>query len=157
MEKVSDRDRFYMSLALEEAREAAKRDEVPVGAVVVLRGEVISRAHNRREELQSPVAHAEILALEEASRRLRSWRLNGCALYVTLEPCVMCAGAVLQARISRLVFGCLDPRAGAVESLYRICGDARLAPLPELTRAVLEKECAEVLDDFFARLRGKDG
>ena len=149
-------ERLYMQLALEEAARAAEKEEIPVGAVVVCGGTVIARAHNRREELQSPTAHAEILALQESSMALGSWRLNGCTLYVTLEPCIMCVGAILQARISRLVFGCLDPKGGVVESLYRLCEDPRLNHRPVVTRGVMEKECGQILSEFFAHLRAKD-
>ena len=148
-------DTSYMNLALQEAAKAAEKEEIPVGAVVVCKGEVIGRAHNRREELQNPISHAEILALEAASLSLRSWRLHECTLYVTLEPCIMCVGGILQARVSRLVFGCLDPKGGAVESLYRLCEDPRLNHHPAVTRGILERECAGILDEFFSRLRRK--
>lgn len=148
-------DRFYMELALEEASQAAEKDEIPVGALVVCQGKVVGRGHNRREEFQKPTAHAEILALEDASLRLKSWRLHECTLYVTLEPCIMCVGAILQARISRLVFGCLDPKGGAVESLYRLCEDPRLNHRLQVTHGILESECAGILQDFFAELRIK--
>lgn len=146
-------NRLYMELALEEAARAAGKEEIPVGAVVVCGGKVIGRAHNRREELQSPTAHAEILALQESSEALGSWRLRECTLYVTLEPCIMCVGAILQARIARLVFGCLDPKGGAVTSLYRLCEDSRLNHRPAVTGGVLEGECAGILAEFFAHLR----
>jgi len=148
-------DLYYMRLALQEASKAAERQEVPVGTVIVYGNEVIGRGHNRREELQSPMAHAEILALEDASQNLGSWRLGGCTLYTTLEPCVMCVGGILQARISRLVFGCLDPKGGAVESLYRLGEDPRLNHRLAVAYGLLEVECAAILDQFFARLRGK--
>ncbi len=148
-------DRLYMELALEEAARAAEKEEIPVGAVVVSHGKVIGRTHNRREELQSPTAHAEILALQESSVALGSWRLHECTLYVTLEPCIMCVGAILQARIARLVFGCLDPKGGAVKSLYRLCEDSRLNHRPAVTCGVFEGECAGILDEVFARLREK--
>ena len=148
-------DRFYMELALEEASRAAEKEEIPVGAVVVYQGKVIGRGHNRREELQKPTAHAEIMALEDASSHLRSWRLQECTLYVTLEPCIMCVGTMLQSRISRLVFGCLDPKAGAVVSLYRLCEDPRLNHRLQVTSGILESECAGILQDFFAELRIK--
>ena len=144
-----------MGLALQEARKAAEEEEIPVGAVVVHKGEVVGRGHNRREGLQSPIAHAEILALEAASAKLKSWRLHESTLYVTLEPCVMCAGAIIQARVARLVFGCLDPKGGAVESLYRLCEDPRLNHRLPVTRGVLENECAGILVEFFADLRDK--
>ena len=148
-------DRLYMEFALQEAARAAEKEEIPVGAVVVCQGRVIGRAHNRREELQRPTAHAEILALENASLTLGSWRLQECTLYVTLEPCIMCVGAILQGRIARLVFGCLDMKGGAVESLYRICEDPRLNHHPAVTRGVLERECGRILSEFFANLRAK--
>ena len=151
----ADEDRLYMDLALQEAGRAAEKEEIPVGAVIVCQGRVVGQAHNRREELQSPTAHAEILALEDSSKLIGGWRLHECTLYVTLEPCIMCVGAILQARIARLVFGCLDPKGGAVESLYRLCEDPRLNHHPALTSGVSEGECAEILDEFFARLRKK--
>ena len=151
--ETAPEDSHYMEFALEEAARAGEKWEIPVGAVVVCRGRVIARAHNRREELQSPTAHAEITALESASSALGSWRLNDCTLYVTLEPCIMCVGAILQARISRLVFGCADPKGGAVESLYRLCEDPRLNHHPAVTRGVLEGECGQILTEFFGRLR----
>jgi tRNA(adenine34) deaminase len=148
-------DRRYMELALDEARAAAEAGEIPVGAVVVHQNEVIARAHNRREELKNPTAHAEMLALQAASAALNGWRLDECALYVTLEPCVMCAGAILQARVARLVFGCLDPKGGAVESLYRLCDDPRLNHSLPVARGVMEHECGAILSEFFADLRKK--
>ncbi len=150
-----ERDRFYMEAALREAGAAARAGEIPVGAVVVCGDEAIARAHNRREALQDPTAHAEVAALQAASARLKSWRLEECALYVTLEPCIMCVGAILQARVARLVFGCLDPKAGAVESLYRLCGDARLNHTLPVTSGVMESECGAILSEFFADLRKK--
>lgn len=146
-------DRFYMTAALEEAARAAERDEVPVGAVVVCHSEIIGRGRNQREALQSPLAHAEIAAIEEAAARLRSWRLEECDLYVTLEPCLMCAGAIVQARLRRVVFGCLDPKGGAVESLYRVCDDPRLNHRPAVVGGVLGDDCSRILSDFFVRLR----
>jgi tRNA(adenine34) deaminase len=146
-------DVHYMALALAEARKAFERDEVPVGAVIVYRDAVIGAGYNRREELQSPVAHAEMVAVEQASRRLKSWRLSECRLYVTLEPCIMCTGAILQARIGGLVFGCLDPKAGAVESLYRLCDDMRLNHRIPAKGGVLADACANLLEEFFSRLR----
>ena len=142
-----------MELALSQARRAAERGEVPVGAVVVHAGEIVGAGHNLRESEQSPLAHAELIALREASQRLRSWRLEECDLYVTLEPCLMCAGAMLQARLRRLVFGCLDPKAGAVESLYRVCEDPRLNHQLPAIGGVLARESSALLGEFFARLR----
>jgi tRNA(adenine34) deaminase len=148
-----DRDRFYMDLALQEAGRAAEEAEIPVGAVIVNEGEVIGQGHNRCEGLQNPIAHAEILAIEAASSYLGSWRLHDCVLYVTLEPCIMCVGAILQARLPRLVFGCSDPKAGAVVSLYRLCEDDRLNHQVSVTSGVLERECSKLLKDFFVSLR----
>jgi tRNA(adenine34) deaminase len=148
-------DSTFMREALAEAHLAAEAGEVPVGAVIVLNGNVISKGHNGRETRQSPLAHAEILAIEEAARFLRSWRLTGCDLYVTLEPCVMCVGAMLQARIRRLVFGCLDPKAGAAESLYRLCEDRRLNHRVSVTGGVLAPESATLLENFFSALRDR--
>ena len=143
----------FMRLALSAAQQAASRGEVPVGAVVVSAGEVVGTGYNRREERQSPLGHAEILAIEAAASHLGSWRLNECDIYVTLEPCIMCVGAILQARIGRLVFGCLDPKAGAVESLYRLCEDRRLNHQLPATGGVLASEAAAMLAEFFQRLR----
>jgi tRNA(adenine34) deaminase len=149
-------DLQYMALALAEARKAFERDEVPVGAVIVRGEAVIGAGYNRREELQSSVAHAEMLAIEQASQRLGSWRLSECRLYVTLEPCVMCAGAILQARLGGLVFGCPDPKAGAVESLYRLCEDSRSNHTLPVTRGIMHSECSTILSEFFVRLRKKN-
>ena len=154
--QVAPTDSFFMGLALAQAKEAADKGEVPVGAVIICDGEVVGAGHNRREETQSPLAHAEIAAIEAASRRLGTWRLTECDLYVTLEPCVMCVGAILQARMRRLVFGCLDPKAGAVQSLYRLCEDERLNHRLPVTGGVSAEACAMLLSEFFARLRKKN-
>ncbi len=146
-------DISYMERALVEASVAAQMGEVPVGAVIVYSGEIIGRGRNRREELQNPLCHAEISAIEEASRALGSWRLAECDIFVTLEPCVMCMGAILQARLRRLVFGCLDAKAGAAESLYRLGEDARLNHRLPTSGGVLAEECAALLANFFSRLR----
>jgi tRNA(adenine34) deaminase len=143
----------FMELALDEARSAARLGEVPVGALVVTKNTVIGRGHNQRESLEDATAHAEILAIREACSQLKSWRLSECTLYATLEPCVMCVGAILQARISRLVFGCLDPKGGAVESLFRICGDARLNHQVDVHGGTLAQESGRVLESFFSDLR----
>ncbi|MFQ5541967.1 MAG: tRNA adenosine(34) deaminase TadA [Candidatus Binatia bacterium] len=151
--ETNSEDRHHMELALQEARNALAKDEVPVGAVVVCGREVIGRGYNRREELQEPTGHAEILALRDASSYVNSWRLEKSTIYVTLEPCVMCVGAILQARILRLVFGCPDPKGGAVESLFSLCNDPRLNHRVSVTRGVLQEECAEILKGFFSSLR----
>ncbi|HEY2922795.1 MAG TPA: nucleoside deaminase [Candidatus Binatia bacterium] len=143
----------FMNLALAAAREASTRGEVPVGAVIVSDGAVVGSGYNCREERQNPLGHAEIMAIQEASTALRSWRLDQCDIYVTLEPCVMCVGAILQARLRRLVFGCLDPKAGAVETLYRLCEDQRLNHQLPVTSGVLAKESSLLLSAFFSRLR----
>ena len=149
----TDIDVDYMQMALTEARNAAAKGEVPVGAIVTRAGKVVGRGHNQRETQQSPLAHAEMLALQEASGALGTWRLGDCDLYVTLEPCVMCVGAILQARIRRLVFGCLDPKGGAVESLFGLCDDARLNHRLPATGGVLARESADLLESFFKALR----
>jgi tRNA(adenine34) deaminase len=146
-------DSEYMRLALAAAREAASRGEIPVGAIIVSAGEVIATGYNNREERQTPLGHAEITAIQLAAQHLGSWRLDNTELYVTLEPCIMCAGAILQARISRLIFGCRDPKAGAIESLYRLCEDRRLNHQLPVTAGVLGGESAALLGDFFSRLR----
>lgn len=143
----------FMELALDQARLAAAMGEVPVGAVVVHEGQVIAAAHNRREQSLDPTTHAEILALSVAARQLGSWRLGDTTLYVTLEPCPMCAGALVNARVDHLVYGCNDAKAGAVRSLYTICEDPRLNHRLQVTRGVLADQCARQLSDFFARLR----
>jgi tRNA(adenine34) deaminase len=147
------RDVSYMELALAEAQAAAARGEVPVGAVVICGEQVVGRGSNCREERQRPLSHAELLAIEEAAESLRSWRLTECEIYVTLEPCVMCVGAILQARIGRLVFGCLDAKAGAVESLYKLCEDERLNHRLPVRGGVLAGPCAKLLEGFFTELR----
>ena len=147
---IGQADEGYMRDALDEARQAALVGEVPVGAVVVHRGQVIARAHNRREMDEDPTAHAEILVLREAAELLGSWRLEDCTLYVTLEPCFMCAGAVVNGRVARLVFGATDPKAGAVGSLADVPGDARLNHRPEVLGGVLAEECGAILKEFFA-------
>jgi tRNA(adenine34) deaminase len=149
----NETDVDYMRLALDEARQALAKGEVPVGAVVACKGEIIGRGHNLREARQSPFAHAEVIAIQSASERLQSWRLSACDVYVTLEPCVMCVGAILQARIRRLVFGCLDAKAGAVASLYGLCDDARLNHRLPATGGVLARESAQLLESFFKELR----
>lgn len=146
-------DEQMMRLALEEAREAAASGDVPVGAVIARGQEVLARSGNRRERLQDPTAHAEILALREASRAIGSWHLEGCAIYVTLEPCAMCAGALVLSRIDRVVLGAPDPKAGFAGSLGDLVRDPRLNHGVEVTVGVLEAECADVLRAFFAERR----
>jgi tRNA(adenine34) deaminase len=143
-----------MELALEQAHRAASRGEIPVGAVVLSpTGEVVSVAGNEREGVHDPTAHAEVLALRRAGAARRDWQLNGCTLVVTLEPCTMCAGAVVLSRVARLVFGAWDEKAGAVGSLWDVVRDRRLNHRPEVLTGVREVECGQVLTDFFAQRR----
>ncbi len=146
-------DAYWMGLALAEADRAAGIGEVPVGAVVVRSGEVIGRGHNRREIDQDPFAHAELLALREAVARIGGWRLLGCELFVTLEPCAMCAGALVASRVDRLVFGAWDPKAGFCGSLGNLVQDPRLNHRLAVTAGVREAECGARLREFFAALR----
>ena len=144
----------HMTMALDEAAAAAAEDEVPVGAVIVsLKQGVVARAHNQRERLHDPTAHAEMIAITQAAQTLASWRLDGCVLYVTLEPCPMCAGAIVQARLPLVVYGCADPKAGACETLYHIPTDPRLNHRAQVVGGVLADRCAAVLSDFFASKR----
>jgi tRNA(adenine34) deaminase len=145
----------HMEMALDEAAAAAAEDEVPVGAVIVSldRGAVIARAHNQREQLKDPTAHAEMIALTQAAATLSSWRLDGCILYVTLEPCPMCAGALVQARVPVVVYGCPDPKAGACHTLYQITSDPRLNHRCQVVGGVLADRCASALTTFFAGKR----
>jgi tRNA(adenine34) deaminase len=147
-----------MRLALAEARLAPAHDDVPVGAVVVsAAGDVLGRGHNERERLGDPTAHAEVLALRAAALAVGSWRLSGCALVVTLEPCTMCAGASVLARVDRLVYGAADPKAGAVGSLWDVVRDPRLNHRPAVVGGVLDEECAALLRSFFGPHRGLPG
>ena len=146
---------LHMEMALEEAEQAAAEDEVPIGAVIVSldRGEVIARAHNQREQLTDPTAHAEMIALTQAAAALKSWRLERCILYVTLEPCPMCAGAIVQARVPVVVYGSTDAKAGACHTLYQITSDPRLNHRCQVVGGVLADRCAEVLSRFFTGKR----
>ena len=146
----------YMKLALEQAGIAAENGDVPIGAVIVYQNQIIGRAYNQREQLKDPTAHAEIIALTQAAAFLESWRLQGCTIYVTLEPCPMCAGALVLARLDRLVYGCDDPKAGACGSLYNIVQDERLNHRLEVTSGVLADECSKLLQDFFQQRRSEN-
>jgi tRNA(adenine34) deaminase len=148
-------DRGFMQQALVEAETAARLGEVPIGAVVVRGGEVIGRGYNLRETSNDPTTHAEMVAIREAAAALGSWRLTDCMLYVTLEPCVMCMGAIILARIPRLVYGCRDPRVGAVGSIYDFSRDDRFNHRVEVTEGVLADECSELLSGFFQTLRAR--
>lgn len=146
-------DEYYMRLALREAARAVAHDDVPVGAVIVRDGEVIAAAHNERELRQSPTAHAEILAIEQAARKVGHWRLLGTTMYVTVEPCPMCAGAIVQARIPRLVYGAPDEKAGAAGTLFDLVRDPRLNHFVEVRSRLLEGESVALLQDFFRQRR----
>lgn len=143
----------YMAHALTLAKKAAAAGDVPVGAIIVRNGEILAEAFNEKEALKIPSCHAEILVLERAALKLDRWRLIDCDLYVTLEPCLMCAGAIVQARLRSVTYGAKDPKGGAVESLYQVLSDGRLNHRPLVTSGVLEKECGEVLKEFFAQRR----
>lgn len=143
----------YLRVALEQAQAAEAENEVPVGAVIVRGGRVIAAAYNQREQLKDPTAHAEMIAITQATQAVGDWRLEGCTLYVTLEPCPMCAGAILQARIPEVVYGAADPKAGAVQSLYELLSDARLNHRCQIVHGVLGRECGEILTRFFERQR----
>ena len=149
----AEQDPVFMQEALVEAGRAEALAEVPIGAVVVQAGEIIGRGHNLRETEQDPTAHAEMIAIRQAADRLGSWRLLDCTLYVTLEPCVMCMGGIILARIPFLVYGCRDPKAGAVGSIYNLAEDERFNHRVEVRENVLQGECSEQLSDFFRRLR----
>lgn len=146
-------DLRFMSLALTLADEAAARGEVPVAAVIVENGIVIATSANEKETAIDPLGHAEIRVIREAAAKLGRWRLIGCTLYVTLEPCVMCAGAIVHSRVDRVVYGAKDPKAGAVESLYQVLTDSRLNHRPQVESGVLAKECGDILSKFFAAKR----
>jgi tRNA(adenine34) deaminase len=143
----------FMRLALAEAEAALAENEVPVGAIVEHGGRVIAAAHNQREQLRDPTAHAEMIAITQAAESLGSWRLEGCTLYVTLEPCAMCAGAVVQARIPVLVYGAADPKAGAVRTLYQLLSDSRLNHTCQVVADVLAEPCGAILTRFFQAQR----
>jgi tRNA(adenine34) deaminase len=150
----------YMRMALREAEIAFEADEVPIGAVVVHEPpgggpRVIAAAHNQREQLRDPTAHAEMIAITQAAEALGNWRLAGCTLYVTLEPCPMCAGAIVLARVPRVVYGAADPKAGAVTTLYHLLEDPRLNHRAEVISGVLEQPCGEILSRFFQQKRSK--
>ena len=146
-------DAYYMNMALEEAKKARELQEVPIGAVVVLDGEVVAKGYNLRETKQSSVAHAELLAITEACKVLGTWRLEEATLYVTLEPCPMCAGAIINSRIKRVVFGAYDPKAGCAGTFMNLLQDERFNHQSEVTSGVLHEECGGILTAFFKELR----
>lgn len=146
-------DSFYMQMALEEAKKARDLNEVPIGAVIEVEGEIVGTGHNLRETVQNAICHAELLAIKDACERLGTWRLEGATLYVTLEPCPMCAGAIIQSRIKRVVFGAHDPKAGCAGTFMNLLQDERFNHQSEVTSGVLQKECGAILTDFFRSLR----
>lgn len=151
--ELPNRDEWFMQLALEQAYEAMAQDEVPVGAVIVHGDRVIGTGYNQREQLKDPTAHAEMIAITQAATSLGSWRLEDCSMYVTLEPCPMCAGAILQARIPRVVFGATDPKAGAATSLFCLLNDPRLNHQVDLQWGPLADLCGRILSEFFEQKR----
>ena len=151
---VTDDER-YMKEAIRQARKAEALNEVPIGCVIVFGDRIIARGYNRRNTDKNTTSHAEINAIRRASRVMGDWRLEGCTIYITLEPCQMCAGAIVQARISRAVIGCMNPKAGCAGSVFNILEDPRFNHQVEVTRGVLEQECSEMLSDFFRELRAQ--
>lgn len=151
--ELFERDRKFMLEAMEEAKKAKHLGEVPIGAVVVYKDEIIGRAHNLRETTQNAVTHAELMAIQQACETIGSWRLEETTLYVTLEPCPMCAGAILQSRVPRVVYGARDIKAGCVDSLYRLLNDSRFNHECEVTEGVLAEACSEMLTSFFRAIR----
>lgn len=150
---LSNQDEFWMREAIAEAKKAERLGEVPIGAVLVKEGVIIGRGHNLRETQHNPISHAEIIAIQQASQVLDAWRLLDCTLYVTLEPCPMCAGAIVQSRIKRVVFGTHDPKAGCAGTLMNLLQEPRFNHETELTGNVLQEECADLLTQFFRALR----
>jgi tRNA(adenine34) deaminase len=148
-------DEYYMNKAIEQAEKAMQINEVPIGAIIVYQDEVIATGYNVREQVQETLSHAELIAIQEANKKIGSWRLEDCTLYVTLEPCPMCAGAIVQSRIKRVVYGATDPKAGCAGTLMNLLDDDRFNHQAEVTAGVLEKECGQLLSNFFKALREK--
>lgn len=155
MHSQLENDEFWMREAIAEARLAEQLGEVPIGAVIVKDGQIVGRGHNLRETGRDPTAHAELLAIRQASETLQAWRMLGCTLYVTLEPCPMCAGAMLQSRVERVVYGAADPKAGCVGTLMDLLQDSRFNHVAPWTSGVLGEECGALLTEFFRRLRNR--
>jgi tRNA(adenine34) deaminase len=156
MIEITEQDEQFMRIAIDQAKIAEENGDVPIGAVIVHKNQMIAKAYNQREQLQDPTAHAEIIALTQAAAALENWHLNGCVMYVTLEPCPMCAGALVLSRMDKLVYGCDDPKTGAVKSLYNIVTDDRLNHRLEVVSGVLADECTKQLQDFFQKRRSKN-
>lgn len=148
-------DEKYMKEAIKEAKKAWAKDEVPIGAVIVKDGKVIARAHNLRESKQIATAHAEIIAIEKACKKIGSWRLNDCTLYVTLEPCAMCSGAMILSRVDRIVYGASDPKGGCVDSCIKMYEQQGFNHYPEVTSGILKDECSSILTTFFKNKRNQ--
>lgn len=153
MTSVQTLDEYYMKEAIKEAKKAEELDEVPIGAVIVMSGEIVARAHNLRESEQNAVAHAELIAIDQACRETGTWRLEESTLYVTLEPCPMCAGAIILSRVKRVVYGAADPKGGCAGTLMNLLEDDRFNHQSEVTSSVLERECGQLLSDFFRKIR----
>lgn len=151
IERMQDED--FMREAIKEAEKAEELKEVPIGAIIVIEGKVVARAHNLRESEQNAIAHAELLAIDQACKELRSWRLEDATLYVTLEPCPMCAGAIMLSRVKRVVYGAADPKGGCAGTLMNLLEDERFNHQSEVISGVLEKECGQILSDFFRKIR----
>ncbi|CAH2717596.1 tRNA-specific adenosine deaminase [Neobacillus rhizosphaerae] len=150
-----NQDEYFMKEAIEEAKKAEELDEVPIGAVIVSQGKVLARAHNLRESEQNAVAHAELLAIDQACRKVGSWRLENTTLYVTLEPCPMCSGAIILSRVKRVVYGATDPKGGCAGTLMNLLQDERFNHQSLVTKGVLETECGQLLSDFFRKIRDR--
>ena len=153
MEEDYNQDEFFMKEAIKEASKAEALNEVPIGAVIVYKGEIISRAHNLRESQQNAVAHAELLAIDQACEKFGTWRLEDTTLYVTLEPCPMCSGAILLSRVRRVVYGAVDPKGGCAGTLMNLLQDPRFNHQSEVTAGILGEECSQMLSQFFQQLR----
>ena len=152
---MDKQDNKYMKEALKEAQKSYNKEEIPVGAVIVKDGKIIGRGHNLKETKNDTTNHAEIIAIRKASKKLKSWRLTGCTMYVTLEPCTMCAGALIQARLDKVVIGTMDEKTGACGSVLNVVEDYKFNHRVEIEKGVMEKECKSIIQEFFKKLRGK--
>lgn len=150
---MMDKDIKYMRLAIKEAQKAAQIDEVPVGAVIVLDGKVIARGYNKRELNHDPLGHAEIIAIRKASKKLKKWRMTECEIYVTVEPCPMCAGAIMWSRFKRIIYGTSDPKGGATGHSFNLFDQKTVNHVPQITGGVLQEECKTIIQDFFRKKR----